>query len=158
VEQTEPFLKARVEALPVPTDAGPEVEALFRAVLDLARRAIELSQSEAQVNVEQLVAQAGDPLRLVYLLGSMLSLDLPREQARLEAPTRGEALRLLHEYLAHEVQVLELRQKIASKAQTEMTREQREYLLRQQQRAISEELGESTPEKAEVETLRQRLR
>src|SRR5262249_34845911 len=60
-------------------------------------------------------------------------------------------------YLAHEVRVLELRQKIASQAQTEIGKEQREYLLRQQMRAIQDELGEKSPEKAEVEVLRQRL-
>src|SRR5262249_3656321 len=56
-----------------------------------------------------------------------------------------------------EVQVLELRQKIASQAQSEITKEQRDYLLRQQLRAIQDELGEKNPEKAEVEALRQRL-
>ena len=94
---------------------------------------------------------------LAYLIGSMLSLDVPREQALLEAPTRLEALRLLHGYLAHELQVLELRQKIASQAQTEMSKEQREYMLRQQLRAIQDELGETDPGEAEVEELRRRL-
>ena len=108
-------------------------------------------------NINQLAAQAQDPLRLAYLLGSMLGLDVAKEQALLEAPTRAEALRLMHGYLSHEVQVLELRQKINSQAQTEMSKEQREYMLRQQLRAIQEELGEKNPEKAEVELLRQRL-
>jgi ATP-dependent Lon protease len=48
------------------------------------------------------------------------------------------------------VQVLELRNTIASRAQTEMSKEQRDYMLRQQLRAIQDELGEQTPEKAEV--------
>src|SRR5437879_5738624 len=87
----------------------------------------------------------------------MLSLDVAREQALLEAPSRLEALRLLHGYLTRELQVLELRQQITSQAQTEMSREQREYLLRQQLRAIQGELGEMNPEKAEVQELRDRL-
>lgn len=157
VEQTEPFLKARVQPLPLPDDSGPEVEALFRAVLDLARKCLEYIQTDTPINLEALVAQAGDPLRLAYLIGSMLSIDVAKEQALLEAPTRAEALRLLHEYLAHEVQVLELRHKIASKAQTEMGKEQRDYMLRQQLRAIQEELGEKNSEKAEVEELRKKL-
>jgi ATP-dependent Lon protease len=156
-EQTEPFLKVRAQALPFPDDQGTEVEALYRAVIDLARRVLALAQTETPVDINQLVAQVGDPLRLVYLLGSMLSLDVPKEQALLEAPTRAEALRLLHAYLSHEVQVLELRQQITSRAQTEMSKEQRDYMLRQQMRAIQEELGDKTPEKAEVEALRQRL-
>src|SRR5205823_7895157 len=85
------------------------------------------------------------------------SLDTAKEQALLEARTRHEALSLLHGYLLHEVQVLELRQKIATQAQSEMSKEQRDYLLRQQMRAIQDELGEKNPEKAEVEALRQRI-
>jgi ATP-dependent Lon protease len=157
LEQTEPYLKARVQTLPLPEDQGTEVEALYRAVIDLAGRVIQLAQPETPIPLEQLVAQAGDPLRLVYLIGSMLSLDTAKAQALLEAPSRVEALRLLHSYLTHEVQVLELRQQIASKANQEMGKEQRDYMLRQQMRAIQEELGEKSPEKAEVEALRQRL-
>ncbi|MBY0527570.1 MAG: endopeptidase La [Gemmataceae bacterium] len=155
--QTAPYLRARVQTLPLPEDQGTEVEALARAVGDQARRVLELVQPETPVDVNQLLAQAGDPLRMAYFLGSMLSLDVVKEQALLEAPTRLEAVRLLHEYLGHELQVLELRHKIASRAQTEMGKEQRDYMLRQQLRAIQEELGEKNPEKAEVELLRQRL-
>jgi ATP-dependent Lon protease len=158
VEETEPYLKARVQALPLPEDGGTEVEAMYRAVLDLARRALEFVQTETPLDLNQLVAQAGDPLRVVYLLGSMLSLDVAKEQALLEAPTRADALTLLHGYLTHEVQVLELRHKIASAAQKELSKEQRDYVLRQQMRAIQDELGEKSPEKAEVETIRQRLK
>jgi ATP-dependent Lon protease len=87
----------------------------------------------------------------------MLSLDVAKEQALLEAPTRVEALRLMHGYLGHEVQVLDLRKKISSQVETEMTRQQREYMLRQQMQAIQEELGEKSPEKAEIDELRTRL-
>jgi ATP-dependent Lon protease len=157
IEQTEPYFKARVRPLLLPADSGTEVEALYRAILDLARRVLELAQPQAEVDIRQLAAQAQDPLQLAYLMGSMLSLDVPREQALLEAPTRTEALRLLHGYLSHEVQVLELRAKIASQAQTEMSKQQRDYLLRQQLEAIQQELGEKSPEKAEIEELRRKL-
>jgi ATP-dependent Lon protease len=156
-EQAEPFLQAVVRPLTVPEDHGTAVEALYRAVIDLARKVVELTQPAMPVDVEQLVAQAGDPLRVAYLFGSMLSLDVPKEQALLEAPTRYDVLQLLHGYLTHETQVLELRQQIASRAQNEMGREQRDYLLRQQLRAIQEELGEKNPEKAEVEALRKQF-
>ncbi len=156
-EQTEPFLKARVSPLPEPQDSGTEIEALYRAVVELAARVLELAQVQVPVNIQQLVAQTQDPLRFTYLLGSMLSLDVAREQALLEAPTRAEALRLMHGYLTHEVQVLELRKKISTAAETEMSKQQREYMLRQQMQAIQEELGEKNPEKAEVEELRRRL-
>ena len=157
IEQTEPFLKARIRPLPLPTDRSAEVEALQRAILEQAGRVLALVQPEAQVNVQQLLANAPDPIRLVYLLASMMSLEVEKEQALLEANSQAEALRLLHGYLNHEIQVLQLRRQIASQAETEMSREQRDYLLRQQMRAIQEELGEKNPEKAELEALRQRL-
>jgi ATP-dependent Lon protease len=156
-EQTEPFLKVRVSPLPEPDDTGTEVEALYRAVIELAARILELVPMQREVDIRQIAAQAGNPLRLAYMLGSMLSLDVEKEQALLEANTRAEALRLLHGYLTHEVQVLELRQKINSAAETEMSKQQREYMLRQQMRAIQDELGEQNPEKSEVEELRRRL-
>ncbi len=155
--QSEPYYKARIEPWALPQDSGTEVEALRRAVLDLASRAIALAHPQNPIDLNQLAAQAPEPMALVFLLGSMLSLDVAKEQALLEAPSRAEASRLLHEYLAHELQVLELRQHIASQVQTELSREQREYMLRQQLRAIQEELGETSPEKAEVAELRRRL-
>ena len=87
----------------------------------------------------------------------MFSLDLEKEQKLLESDTRSDALRLMHTYLSHEVQVLELRNKINNDARTEMNKEQREYLLRQQMRAIQQELGEKGGEQAEVEQLREKL-
>jgi ATP-dependent Lon protease len=157
VEQTTPHLSARVRTLPAPVDDGAEVEALHRAILELAAKALELIQPQASAPLGQLLANTDDPLRLAYLLGSMLNLDLVKEQSILESQTRAEALRLLHGYLTYEVQVLELRQKIAGQAQTEMSREQREYFLRQQLRAIQQELGEQNSEQAETTLLREQV-
>ncbi len=126
-------------------------------MLELATQALALVQLPTPIDIRQLAAQAGDPLRLTYLLASMLSLDSAKEQALLEAPTRVEALRLIHGYLSHEVQVLELRKKISSSVESEMTKQQREHMLRQQMQAIQDELGEKSPEKAEVDELRRRL-
>ncbi len=156
-EQTEPYLKVRARPHPLPSERTTEVEALHRAVMDLAAKALSLAQPQAPPELNQLLVSTEDPLRLVFLLASMLSLELSKEQALLEAQTASEALRLMHAYLAHEVQVLELRSKIASQTQTEMSKQQREYFLRQQLRAIQQELGEKDPQQAEIEMLRERL-
>jgi ATP-dependent Lon protease len=156
-EQTEPFLKVRGLALPAPDGKTEEVEALYRAVIDASRRVLELARPDQSIDVNQIVAQAGDPLRLCYLIASMLGLDVAKEQAILEAESLEQVLRLVLDHLTHETQVLELRNQIASRAQTEMSKEQRDYLLRQQMRAIQEELGDKSPEKSEVEALRQRF-
>ncbi len=135
-------MTAQVEPLPVPEDEGTEVEALHRTIAEEARKIIGMIEPRAQAGLSELFIQVSDPLKQVYLLGSLLPIDVEKEQALLSANTRVEALRLMVDYISHELQVLELRQKITSQAQTEMTREQRDYLLRQQLRAIQEELGE----------------
>ena len=140
--EDQPFLTVQVEPLPMPEDEGTEVEALHRAIVDQAKKILGMIEPRAQAGLSELFSQITDPLKQVYLLGSLLPIDLQKEQALLAANTRAQALRLMVDYITHETQVLELRQKITSQAQSEMTREQREYLLRQQLRAIQEELGE----------------
>jgi ATP-dependent Lon protease len=157
LEMTDPYLAAKYRVLPLPEDGGSEVEALAGALLELAAKAITLAQPQSAPELTRMLAGSDDPLRLAYLLASVFSLDVAREQKLLEAETRVDALRLMHSYLAHELQVLELRQKIASNARDEMSKEQREYLLRQQLRAIQQELGEKDSDKAEVEMLRERF-
>jgi ATP-dependent Lon protease len=157
VEQTEPYLRGRGKLAGIPEEANTEIEAMRRAILELATRAIQLAQPNAPVEVNQMLAGNEEPLQLTYLIGSVLGLPAEKEQALLEAPTRLDALRLLHSYLLHELQVLELRNQINNQAQNEMERQQREYLLRQQMRAIQEELGENNPEQADAEMLRKQL-
>ncbi len=151
------YLTAKYRVLALPEDGGSEVEALSGALLELAAKAISLAQPQTAPEMTRMLADSDDPLKLAYLLASIFSLDVAREQALLEAGTRVDALRLIHSYLAHELQVLELRQKIASTARDEMSKEQKDYLLKQQLRAIQQELGEKDGEKAEIEILRERF-
>src|SRR5215469_7056555 len=157
LDDGEPFLTGRVTPLPLPDDKGNEVEALQSALVEIAGEALSLAQPNAPQELRGLLAANADPLRLAVVLASMFSMDAEKAQALLEAPTRLEALRIMHGYLAHEVQVLELKNKINTEARSEMTKEQRDYLLRQQMRAIQQELGEKGGEQAEAEQLRERL-
>jgi ATP-dependent Lon protease len=156
-EQTEPYLRVQAKVLPAPQGSGEGIEALHRAVVEAARKVFDLARPDTPVDINQIIAQAGDPLRFCYLLGTMLGLDVAKEQAILEANQLEQVQQLLLDVLAHEAQILELRNQITSRAQTEMGKEQRDYLLRQQLRAIQDELGEKSPEKAEVDELRQRI-
>ena len=131
-----------VQPLPPPMGGGDQVEALQRAALDSARKVIELARPQADLDVSQLLAQTDNPVQLAYLLASMLGLDVIKEQALLEAESSEVALQLILDHLMHESRVLELRNQIASKAQAEISKEQRDYWLRQQLRAIQDELGE----------------
>ena len=157
IEQTEPYIRARVRLAPVPEETNTEIEAMRRAILELSTRAIQLAQPNAPIEVTQMLAENEEPLQLTYLIGSVLGLPVEKEQGLLEAPSRLDALRLLHSYLLHELQVLELRNQINTQAQGEMERQQREYLLRQQLRAIQEELGETSPEQADAELMRKQM-
>ena len=122
-KQTEPFLQADLRALLEPQDRDAEVDALARTMVELAGQIQAMSMPDAQMSISQILTQFKDPLHQAYLLASMLSLDLEKEQQLLEADTRLSALRLMHEFMRHEVQIAELREKISSQAQSEMSRE-----------------------------------
>ena len=158
MEANEPYFRARVHTLPLPEDKGPEIEALHGALTEIGARAISLAHPNSPQELGRLLAANDDPLRLAYLLASMFGIDVPKGQALLEAPTRAEALRLTHTFITHEVQVLELRNKITTEARSEISKDQRDYLLRQQMKAIQQELGDKDGEGAEVEQLRERLK
>lgn len=83
--------------------------------------------------------------------------DFAKEQAILEANTRAEALRLLQDWLVHEAQVLEVKNQIASKTESELSKEQRDFFLRRQLKAIHEELGDEGGASAEAAALRKRF-
>ena len=156
-EQETPFLKVHVRYLPNPNDEGTEVEALQREVFEQVGQIQQVLPPQAQLAVAQILGQIKDPLEQTYTLANLLALDVENQQALLASPTREEAFRLMHGSLAHELQVLTLQHQIASKANSELSREQRELILRQQLQAIEEELGETSPEEAEVTELRKRL-
>src|SRR6266511_2735660 len=91
-EQTAPYIKASVYLAPMPEEKGPEVEALYRSVLELASKALAIVQPDMQVDIAKSLPPAEDPVQHAYLIASMLGLDVTKEQTLLEAPTRVEAL------------------------------------------------------------------
>src|SRR5262249_36153707 len=96
-------------------------------------------------------------MQMVFTIASIFGMEPEKQQRLLEAETREEALRMMFEHLSHEVQVLELRGKIANQAQSEISKEQREYVLRQQLRAIQDELNGQGGDQSETASLRDRL-
>jgi ATP-dependent Lon protease len=157
VEQNTPYAKAAVRPYALPEDAGTEVEALQSEVNESARKLLLLSNPEAAAQFNQFIAQASNPLHLAYLVASVLTMEAEKEQALLEASTRAEALRMVYTWLAHESQVQEIRKQIASKTQTEIGKEERDFLLRRQLKAIQDELGEGDEGSEGVAALRKRL-
>ena len=156
--QTEPYLRARVQILSeLEVKNKEEVEAAKRNVQGLIQQALAyLPQVPPEVRL--VVLGADDPVKLAYFLGSILSLGVEKEQQMLEANSADDLLHLAHDFLVREVEIIRLRSKIASEAQTEMDKAQRDYILRQQMKAIQKELGEGEGgEAAEAAQLRERL-
>ena len=156
IQQT-PHLRARVEVLPEPVrEKTPEVEALQRNIQVLVQKALSLLPN-VPPEIRNIIVQADDAVRLAYFLGSVLDLNVAQEQALLEADTESDVLHLMHTYLAREVEVLEIRSKIANQAQEELGKAQRDFILREQMKQIQKELGEGEPEQAEAQLLRERI-
>ncbi|HEV7134459.1 MAG TPA: endopeptidase La [Gaiellaceae bacterium] len=154
--QEEPYLAAEVEQLPDTLEETPELEALTRNAQGLFARIIAL----VPYLPEELQLAAGnvdDPSALCSLVASTLRLKTEEKQELLELVDVEARLRKVSLILNRELEVFELGTKIQSQVQSELEKGQREFFLRQQMKAIQEELGEDDPEKAELEELRGRI-
>ena len=156
--QDQPFLKARVQMLPALVVRDNEaVEALRRNIQGMIQQALALLPN-IPPEVRMAVMTQNDPVQLAYFLASVLDLGVETEQKMLESESVDGLLTLTHAALARELEIMQIRSKIATEAQTEMDKSQRDYILRQQMKAIQKELGEDeTGEKAEAGQLRERL-
>jgi len=156
--QEQPFLKARVEILPaLEVVETEEVEALKRNIHGMIQQALAMLP-QVPPEVRMAVMSQNDPVQLSYFLASVLDLGIETEQKMLEANTADELLTLTHAALARELEIMQIRSKITTEAQTEMDKAQRDYILRQQLKAIQKELGDDEGgEKAEAAQMRERL-
>ncbi len=155
--QTEPYLVAQVEELPdISTTETPELLALVRNVQATFTNIVEqVPYLPEELHVA--VANLDDPGALSHLIAGALRLRAEEKQALLEERDVAKRLRRLSEILARELEVVALGSKIQSQVQSELDRTQREYFLRQQLRAIQDELGEGDEMQAEANELREQL-
>jgi ATP-dependent Lon protease len=147
-------LRATVSPAPDTADTSLEIEAYVRRLHELIDRALSLATGLSQ-DLRGMVAGIDDPLRLAYLLSSLLDMKPEEKQQILEQRALTAKLEAVSSALGREIALLEMKSKIESAAQQEMTDAQRQYYLRQQLKAIQDELGEG--EKTEVGELRTRL-
>ena len=158
VIEHEPYLRARVQAIDEPAPAADlELEALVRSVRTLFEKVVSLSPGlpDELINV---VGNADEPGPLADVIAASLpTLTNDRKQELLETVNVRERLQKLAAMLAKEAEVLELGSKIQSEVQSEMSKTQREYYLREQLKAIQKELGESDDRTQEIEGLRQKI-
>jgi ATP-dependent Lon protease len=152
----EPYLVARIHEEPDVVEPSAELEALTRHVQNTFSTLIEgvpYLPEELQI----AVANIDDPATLAHMIAGSLRIDKEERQELLEELNVTKRLRRLSELLAREQEVMELGSKIQSQVQSEMDKTQREYFLRQQMKAIQEELGEADETQAEINELRQKI-
>src|SRR5437870_5827706 len=156
--QTAPFFKAKITRIeePVTKDKSLEIEALVRAVKQNLDRAVSLGKNISP-EVMVIAANLDDPARLADLAASNLELKLEDAQKVLESTDPIERLRLVNDSLSKEITVLTMQQEISSQARGEMDKSQREYYLRQQLRAIQQELGEGEEMSEDVAQFRRTI-
>jgi ATP-dependent Lon protease len=152
----EPYLKAKITRLEEPQAPGelpPEHEALLRSVKQNLEKSVALGKNISP-EVMVIAGNLDDPARLADLAASNLDLKLEEAQNILESTNPIERLRLVNDSLAKEITVLTMQQEISSQARGEMDKTQREYYLRQQLRAIQQELGEGEEISEELDAYR----
>ncbi|MBI2187142.1 MAG: endopeptidase La [Acidobacteria bacterium] len=154
VTRTGTSMRARVTPMPEPVERTIEVEAHVRRLQELIEKALSLATGLSE-ELRAVVINIDDPLRLVYVLATLLDLKPADKQALLEEDNLLKKLEAIAASLTREISLLELKGKIESQAQQEMSDAQRQYYLRQQLKAIQQELGEG--EGTELAELRKRI-
>ncbi len=151
-----PYLKAKVEVYPDVEENGLEVDALVRNLQGLIQRIVEL-MPHIPDEVTAAVMNIPSPLHLVYYIAGNLRLTLEDRQELLETSSLREKLLKMTTFLNKELEVLELGKKIQGQVQDEMSKTQRDYMLREQIKALQRELGEDDEATAEISRLREEI-
>src|SRR5580765_2582474 len=153
-----PFLQAQVERMPdIIGEQDNELEALHRNAQDLFRDVVSHSPQLSD-DLQSVSANIDDPGRLTdFIAGTLPSLSTLVRQELLETASVRKRLESLIRELSKELEVLELRSKIHEQVQEQVSQNQREYLLREQMKAIQKELGESDDSMQEIDELRKKV-
>lgn len=153
-----PFFEVQVEKIEEPKTSGSQIE--FEAMMRNAKEQIEKIIALGRMltpDILLVLDDVTDPGRLADLIASNLGLKVSDAQRVLESTNPRERLQLVNEILANELEVLQMQARIRNTAKDEMTKSQREYFLREQMRAIKNELGENDSKSEEVEELREKI-
>jgi ATP-dependent Lon protease len=153
-----PYLRAKVEAQPdILGEADTELEALERNAQELFRDVVSHSPQLSD-DLQSAAMNIDDPGRLAdFIAGTLPSLSTLLRQELIETSSVRRRLETLIRELSKELEVLELRSKIHDQVQEQVSQNQREYLLREQMKAIQKELGESDDTMQEIDELRKKV-
>jgi ATP-dependent Lon protease len=153
--QEDPYLIARVETLEDTAEAGKQLDAMVVNVRNLFQKVVELGNLPAELGL--LAANVEGPYPLVYLVAPNLDLEVEQSQEILETTDAQKVLERLTVHLNERLELLELSQEIQNKVKEGMDKTQRDYMLRQQLKAIQQELGEQDDGTVEIDELREKL-
>ena len=146
-------ITATVAPMPESSERSLEIDARVRRLQELVDRALSLATGLSPA-LRTLVPSLDDPLRIAYVVASLLDMKAEDKQKLLEESSVSVKLEAVSSALAREIDILELKGQIESRAEKEMTDAQRQYVLRQQLKAIQTELGEGD---GEIQDLRERV-
>ena len=152
----EPYLKADITPLADVVEPSMELDALRANLLAVFSKIVALVPYLPE-ELEMAAANIEEPGALAFLIASTMRMKTDDKQALLEEGNIEQRLRKLTQILAQELEVLELGSKIQSDVRSEIEKGQREYFLRQQMKAIQQELGETDEQQAEANELREKL-
>ena len=155
--ETDPYLVAEVDTIKDKVERTVEVEALTRNILDLLKKVVDLAPYLSE-ELQVTAINTDDPSRLADLIASNLNINVAQKQELLEIFDVKERLRKVLSHINREVEVLELSRRIQSQAATEMGKIQKEYILREQLKAIQKELGEADERTAELDEFKKKIK
>jgi ATP-dependent Lon protease len=159
VTQYRPFLRARVEMIreEVPAEQEIEVRALAQSALGFFQRVVELSPTLSD-ELATLAGNIQEPARLAdFIAGSLPTLNTAQKQEFLETIDVRARLDKVNKVLVKDLEVLEVGSKIQSQVKSELQKNQREYYLREQMKAIQKELGDNDDQQREISELREKI-
>ncbi|MCC7404711.1 MAG: endopeptidase La [Bdellovibrionales bacterium] len=156
--KSKPSFEVEVEKIDDPATTGPniEFEAMIRNAKEQLEKIIALGRMLSP-DILLVLDDVTDPGRLADLIASNLGLKVADAQRVLETQVPKDRLKLVNEILANELEVLQMQARIRNTAKDEMSKSQREYFLREQMRAIKNELGDSDSKTEEIDELRERI-
>lgn len=156
IESEEPYVIGKVRSVSDKIKKGLKVDALIRTVTEKFAEVIELSGSLPD-DLKLAVTSIKDPSKLADLIGANLNLSIIKRQEILEELDVEKRLMLLSSFLNKELKLLKLSSKIQEDVNEELEKDQRDYFLREQLRAIKRELGETDEEGHEIDELQQKI-
>ncbi|HOU91561.1 MAG TPA: endopeptidase La, partial [Polyangiaceae bacterium] len=154
--QSAPFLKARITRIEAPVVEDVEAEALAMSLRDVAKQVIQL-MPELPREAGSLIDSIQAPGALADLVAANLDAPVEEKAQLIETVEVKERIRKVLRLLTRQLEILKMRERINSQIKEEMGKNQREYVLRQQLKAIKEELGEDEGDQGDLDGLEERL-